>query len=156
MALVSTFFQVFIVLGMYNFFGKREKRGLGGGFGVGPPVYSQNRRLPPSQMGAQMGAYLPPIVPQSPVMPGPRQGRYFKALEGFNLIKSDYSNPNFKFTNYFLESLNFFTILPSGCYLQQKSIFRLIYIKNPLITLFKLFLDQGQHLLLIIIFEFII
>ena len=36
--------------------GKREKRGLGGGFGVGPPVYSQNRRLPPSQMGAQMGA----------------------------------------------------------------------------------------------------
>ena len=110
--------------------GKREKRGLGGGFGVGPPVYSQNRRLPPSQMGAQMGAYLPPIVPQSPVMPGPRQGRYFKALEGFNLIKIDYSNSNFKFTNYFLKSLNFFTIFPSGCYLQQKSIFRLIYIKK--------------------------
>ena len=62
--------------------GKREKRGLGGGFGVGPPVYSQNRRLPPSQMGAQMGAYLPPIVPQSPVMPGPRQGRYFKGFVG--------------------------------------------------------------------------
>ena len=63
--------------------GKREKRGLGGGFGVGPPVYSQNRRLPPSQMGAQMGAYLPSqIVPQSPVMPGPRQGRYFKGFMG--------------------------------------------------------------------------
>ena len=55
---------------------------FGGGFGVGPPVYSQNRRLPPSQMGAQMGAYLPPIVPQSPVMPGPRQGRYFKGFVG--------------------------------------------------------------------------
>ena len=61
--------------------GKREKRGLGGGFGVGPPVYSQNRRLPPSQMGAQMGAYLPQS-PQSPVMPGPRQGRYFKGFMG--------------------------------------------------------------------------
>ena len=94
--------------------GKREKRGLGGGFGVGPPVYSQNRRLPPSQMGAQMGAYLPPIVPQSPVMPGPRQGRYFKALEWFNLIKIDDSNSNFKFT--FLRTLIVFTILPSGCY----------------------------------------
>ena len=67
--------------------GKREKRGLGGGFGVGPPVYSQNRRLPQSQMGAQMGAYLPPIVPQSPVMPGPRQGRYFKGFMGSKKLR---------------------------------------------------------------------
>jgi len=44
---------------------KRKKRGLGGGFGSGPPIY--NRRLPSS---AQMGPYMP----QSPVLPGPRQG----------------------------------------------------------------------------------
>jgi len=65
--------------------GKREKRGLGGGFGVGPPVYSQNRRLPPSQMGAQMGAYLPSqIVPQSPVMPGPRQGIRYPSYSDYD------------------------------------------------------------------------
>ena len=43
---------------------KRKKRGLGGGFGGGPPIY--NRRLPSSQMG--------PYMPQTPVLPGPRQG----------------------------------------------------------------------------------
>ena len=73
--------------------GKREKRGLGGGFGVGPPVYSQNRRLPPSQMGAQMGAY-----PQSPIMPGPRQGMYFKGFCGVKKSRLIYWNSNFNFT----------------------------------------------------------
>ena len=73
--------------------GKREKRGLGGGFGVGPPVYSQNRRLPPSQMGAQMGAY-----PQSPIMPGPRQSMYFKGFCGVKKSRLIYWNSNFRFT----------------------------------------------------------
>ena len=43
---------------------RRKKRGLGGGFGGAPPIY--NRRLPSSQMG--------PYMPQTPVLPGPRQG----------------------------------------------------------------------------------